>query len=101
MGMGVLTGNRGPWFASRHPAGYKEDSVMTAAGELLNLPVAIPMRPVVPAYHLPQRRAANRFAQPYRVYRLAHQQPSDRPWYGADGYTVQASEKGNNIDLFV
>jgi hypothetical protein len=74
---------------------------MTAAGELLNLPVAIPMRPVVPAYHLPERRATNRFSRPYRVYGRPHHQSSDCRWYGANGYTVQASEKGNNIDLFV
>jgi hypothetical protein len=84
----------------RRPAGKKEEFVMTAAGELLNLPVAIPMRPVVPAYQLPQRRAPNRFAQPYRVYRHRQQQPSNSLWYGANAYAVKAPDKGNVIDLF-
>jgi hypothetical protein len=73
---------------------------MTAAGELLNLPVAIPMRPVVSAYNLPQRRGAARYAHPRRVYGFAHRERPDTLRYRADGYTTTAPDKGNIIDLF-
>jgi hypothetical protein len=73
---------------------------MTAAGEILNLPVAIPMRPVVPTHSLPQRHSTTRYAPPHRIYRIPHQSPPDASWYDADGYTAKVPEKGNVIDLF-
>jgi hypothetical protein len=74
---------------------------MTAAGEILNLPVAIPMRPVVPAYSLPQRRPTTQFTQPHRVYRLSDRQQPGTFCYGADGYTAKVPDKGDLIDLFI
>lgn len=75
---------------------------MTAAGEILNLPVAIPMRSLVSAYHLPQRRAATRCApqHPQRVYAIPRRQRPETFRYGADGYTRMTPDKGNIIDLF-
>jgi hypothetical protein len=73
---------------------------MTAAGEILNLPVAIPMRPVVPAYSLPQRHSTTRYTPPPRIFRIPHHSVPDATWYGADGYTAKVPEKGNVIDLF-
>jgi hypothetical protein len=73
---------------------------MTATGELLNLPVAIPMRSMVSAYNRPQRRGAARYANPHRVYGLQHRERPDTLQYRANGYTTAAPDKGNIIDLF-
>jgi hypothetical protein len=75
---------------------------MTAAGELLNLPVAIPARNPVAAYHLPPRQGAVRYNRPQaqRVYPLPHRKPSEAFRYDADGYTRVTPEKGGIIDLF-
>ena len=75
---------------------------MTAAGELLNLPVAIPMRNPVSAYHLPPRQDAVRYHRPQaqRVYALPRRKPPEAFRYDADGYTRVTPEKGNIVDLF-
>jgi hypothetical protein len=75
---------------------------MTAAGELLNLPVTIPMRTPVSAYPLPQRRSRARHLppQPQRVYALPRRRRAETWRYDADGYTRTTPEKGNIIDLF-
>lgn len=74
---------------------------MTAAGELLNLPVAVPTRTLVSAHHLPQRRGAARYVPPQRVYVLPRRQRPETFQYSADGYTRTTPDKGNLIDLFV
>lgn len=75
---------------------------MTAAGELLNLPVVIPMRSLVSAYHLPLKRDAARYHPPQtqQVYALPRPRRSETIRYGADGYTRVTPEKGNIIDIF-
>jgi hypothetical protein len=75
---------------------------MTAAGEILNLPVAISMRTPVSASPLPQRRGGIRCLprQPQRVYALPRRQPPETLGYGAEGYTRTTPAKGNIIDLF-
>lgn len=78
----------------------KEESVMTATGEILNLPVAIPTRTLPSSFSLPQRRCAARYIRPHRVYSLPNRQQSNTFRYGADGYTKAAPDKGNIIDLF-
>jgi hypothetical protein len=75
---------------------------MTAAGELLNLPVVIPMRKLASAYHPSQRRGAASYLcrQPQRVYALPRHRRSETFGYCADGYTRTTPDKGNIIDLF-
>lgn len=73
---------------------------MTAAGELLNLPVTVPQRSMVSAYHLPQRRGAPRYVPPQRVYVLPRSQRPEAFQYGADGYIRTTPDKGNLIDIF-
>lgn len=75
---------------------------MTAAGELLNLPVAMPVRSLVPAYHLPQKRDAARYQPPQsqRVHALPRHRPPETYRYGADGYTRSTPAKGGIIDIF-
>ena len=75
---------------------------MTAAGEILNLPVAIPMRTPVSAYPLSQREGGTRYLprQPQRVYALPRRWPPETLRYDADGYTRTMPAKGNIIDLF-
>ena len=73
---------------------------MTAAGEILNLPV--PMRTPVSAYPLPQQRGGTRYLprQAQRIYALPRRRPPATLRYGADGYTRTPPAKGNIIDLF-
>lgn len=75
---------------------------MTAAGELLNLPVVIPMRKLVSAYHPPPRRDAARYhpPQPQRVYAIPRRKHPETVRYDADGYTRITPDKGGIIDLF-
>jgi hypothetical protein len=73
---------------------------MTAAGEILNLPVAIPARTPVSAYHLPQRRRAARYIPPQHVHAQPRRQGPETCGYTADGYTRTSPVKGHIIDLF-
>ena len=74
---------------------------MSATGELLNLPVAIPVRTLAPSFPLPQRRDRFRYVRPHLVYRLPNPQRGDIFRYGADGYKKAAPDKGNIIDLYI
>jgi hypothetical protein len=75
---------------------------MTATGEILNLPVAMPRRSLVSAYQLPQKRDAARYHPPQsqRVHTLPRRQPPETYRYDADGYTRSTPDKGNIIDIF-
>jgi hypothetical protein len=75
---------------------------MTATGELLNLPVAMPMRSLVSAYNLPQKRDAARYHPPQsqRVHAFPRRRPPETCRYGADGYTRMTPAKGDIIDIF-